>query len=307
MAQLTFTTQQKAEISQLVAASYGNGKTYKDGATFGRSAGVGSSQMTWIKDESKWHNLGVDMWLKFARAVNYMPNETPWNTAQTAVYIHITGQLALCQKNAYTGILCDDAGIGKTHTAKDYIANNENAFYIDCSQYSGKAAFIRALARSVGVDAVGKLVDVEAAAIYALNYYENPLIIFDEAGDLDGASILVLKRLYNSLEGKVGMYLMGADGLRSKIQRGIQYNKLGFVEVFSRFGKKFQKGMQLKDTTQATKVAFLQAMAEDIALANGIASDADLKTVVASITKDGSINDMRRVKLEVKKILNKRK
>jgi len=37
--------------------------------------------------------------------------------------------------------------------------------------------------------------------MYAIQLTENPLIILDEAGDLQDSAFLELKRLYNNLEG----------------------------------------------------------------------------------------------------------
>ena len=67
----------------------------------------------------------------------------------------------------------------------------------------------------------------------------NPMIIIDEAGDLDYNAFLVLKELWNATEGTCGWYMMGADGLRNKIERGIAHKQVGYKEIFSRYSERY--------------------------------------------------------------------
>ncbi|MGQ3647375.1 AAA family ATPase, partial [Ornithobacterium rhinotracheale] len=91
----------------------------------------------------------------------------------------------------------------------------KNAFYIDCSQAKTKQLFIRLLAKTIGVDSTGRYADVKNTLKTYLAYLEKPLIVLDEAGDLDYTAFLELKELWNATQGHCGWYMIGADGLRA--------------------------------------------------------------------------------------------
>ena len=40
-------------------------------------------------------------------------------------------------------------------------------------------------------------------------------------------------------EGSCGWYMLGADGLRDKISKGIKNKKVGYREIFARYGDKY--------------------------------------------------------------------
>ncbi len=65
------------------------------------------------------------------------------------------------------------------------------------------------------------------------------LIIIDEAGDLDYPAFLELKAFWNATEGSCGWFMIGADGLRTKIESGIHSRRVGFREIFSRFSESY--------------------------------------------------------------------
>ncbi|GFR88653.1 AAA family ATPase, partial [Elysia marginata] len=200
---------------------------------YAKTVGLTATDMTNLEGLKFIQNpqlVGNAKWIRLARLVDFQKNEKLiWQTAHTEVWNYITGQLEVCQREHISAMLCDDAGIGKTHTLKDYAKANRTAFYIDGSVVPRKIAFIRRLAQVVGLDGNGRVDDVLEETIYALSQLDNPIVMIDEAGDLDHLTILVLKRLYNALEDQCAFYLVGADGLKSKIERGIKWKKLGFV------------------------------------------------------------------------------
>jgi hypothetical protein len=181
-------------------------------------------------------------WFSIARRLDVQLRDEPvWKTARTSAYEFIYSQLSACQKNALSALLCDIADLGKTHTAKCYVRENKYSIYIDCSQVKTKQKLIRQIAKELGVSNTAKYSDVYADLVYYLRSIPNPLIVFDEAGDLDYPAFLELKALWNATEGACGFYMMGADGLREKIKRGKDLSKVGFAEIFRRYGSKYQR------------------------------------------------------------------
>ncbi|SMO48438.1 ATP-binding protein [Solitalea koreensis] len=211
-------------------------------AKFAVFLGINTAQYSRIKNGETERVLSDAVWISLARQCNVqVGNSLLWNTAKTPVFEFITSQLAFCQQKSASRLLCDIADIGKTHTAKHYATSNKNAVYVDCSQYKSKQRLVKHIAKEFGVGYTGKYLDVYADLVFYLRQLDNPLIILDEAGDLDYGAFLELKALWNATEGFCGWYMMGADGLRKKIDTRIEYRKVGYTEIFSRYGNRYQK------------------------------------------------------------------
>ncbi|HUM50452.1 MAG TPA: ATP-binding protein [Chitinophagales bacterium] len=198
-------------------------------------------------------------WIRIGRTLNVQLSAKPaWIVVETPVFDYISSQLEYCQRQSSTGLFCDDCDIGKTETAKHYASTHRNVVLVDCSQVKSKQKFIRFIASQFGVDSTGKLVDVIADMVYYVKTLEKPLIIFDEAGDLEYNAFLEIKALYNHLERMCGFYMIGAEGLKAKFNRAIHNKKVGYAEIFSRFGSKHQ-AMKFKDLKEKTHFRIYQA------------------------------------------------
>ncbi|MCX6232653.1 MAG: ATP-binding protein [Bacteroidetes bacterium] len=209
---------------------------------FAVSLGINNAQYSRIKNGETERVLSDQNWISLARLMDIqLGTAAVWKTANTPAYNFITGQLKLCQDNSMSSLLCDIADIGKTYCAKEYVKSNKNAIYTDCSQVKTKQKLIRFIAKEFGVGHTGKYADVYADLVFYLRSIPNPLIILDEAGDLDYSAFLELKALWNASERACGWYMMGADGLKQKIVRAIDCKKVGYTELFSRYGSRYQK------------------------------------------------------------------
>lgn len=235
-------------------------------AAFAKSLGINNSVYSRIKSGKDLDGLLADSkWLHIGRILDVKVFDKKWITARTEVFNKIENDLKNCQENSTALILVDECGIGKTYCAKQIVKTLKNAFYIDCSQAKTKQQFIRTLARAVGVDSTGRYIDVKKDLKYTISYLERPLIILDEAGDLEYNAFLELKELWNATEGTCGWYMIGADGLRAKIQRGINHKKVGYREIFDRFNNKFMKAVP---SGTAPKEEFYAVMIADVLTAN---------------------------------------
>ena len=165
--------------------------------------------------------------------------------------------------------------------------------YIDCSQVKTKLKLVRKIASEFGVDSKGHYADVYEDLVYYLRSIEHPLIILDEAGDLQYEAFLELKALWNATERCCAWYMMGADGLKEKINRSIECKKVGYTEMLSRYGGRYSK-VTPDDGKERDK--FLRHQAEVVARANA-PKDADIATIVRK-TNGG----LRRVYTEIEKL-----
>lgn len=178
-------------------------------------------------------------WLRIGRELGVSLNERKWVMARTEVYSLIEEDILFCKTYAKGKICVDDCGIGKTFSAKYLAKTLKNTFYVDASQAKTKQLFVRLIAKTIGIEHNGRYADVKANIKYYLGMLPQPIIIIDEAGDLEYNAFLELKELWNATEGACGWYLIGADGLRAKITRGINYKKVGYRELFSRYSERY--------------------------------------------------------------------
>ncbi|HPI31116.1 MAG TPA: ATP-binding protein [Bacteroidales bacterium] len=211
-------------------------------AKYAVSLGLNNAVYSRIKNGEIDKVLSEAMWISLARKFNVsLKNEAEWKTANTPVFQYITEQLTRCQDNSISCMLCDAADIGKTYTAKIYVKTHKNAVYVDCSQTKSKQKLIRFIAKEFGVGHTGKYNDVYEDLVFYLRSIATPIIILDEAGDLDYAAFLELKALWNASERACGWMMMGAEGLKEKVRRAIGNKKVGYTEIFSRYGNRYQR------------------------------------------------------------------
>lgn len=266
---------------------------YGSNSKFAVSLGISSAQFSRILNGELDGVLSDANWLSIARKLDVTLHEDrAWNVAETPTFKFIWSQLKACQSNALSGLLCDKADIGKTFTAKNYVKTSPNAKYIDCSQVKSKQKLIRQIAKEFGVGHTGKYADVYEDLVFYIRSIPTPLIILDEAGDLDYPAFLELKAVWNATEGFCGFYMMGADGLRAKIERNYELKKVGYTELFSRFGGRYQK---VTPTAPSELQEFTKKQVAIIVKAN--LPDADVQKVYANT--GGSL---RRIRTELNKL-----
>jgi len=257
------------------------------------SLGISPAQFSRILKNDFEGVLSDANWVSIARKLEVTLTSDPaWQTAKTPTYSYITGQLALCQENSMGGMFCDKTDIGKTYAAKCYVREHRNAVYIDCSQVKTKRMLLMQIAKELGLTASGLYREMYQDLIFYLRSIELPLVILDEAGDLSYEAYLELKALFNATEGACGWYQMGADGLRKKVEMNRLKCKVGYPEIFSRYGSRYQR--VTPEGKEAT-VNFSLLQATLIARANG-ADDEFMK--VLEKTTDFSL---RRIQIEIKK------
>lgn len=234
-------------------------------AAFSKTLGISPSIFSRLKSGEVEKIVSDSTWLEWGRKNDVQLNKSTWKIARTRVYEEIESNLNFCKEFSKSMILVDDNGIGKTCCSKHIAKQLKNTFYFDCSQAKTKQLFIRTLAQTVGVESTGKFVDVKANLKYYLNLIEKPLVVLDEVGDLEYSAFLEIKELWNGTEGTCAWYMMGAAGLRSKINKGINREKNGYAEIFDRFSDEFVK---LVPNGREDKMKFYAELIGDVASKN---------------------------------------
>ncbi len=209
---------------------------------YSKSLGINKTVYSRMNNGETERILSDNMWLTLGRQFNVSLAENKWKAVRTSVYNKIEDDLQKCKENSMSKMLVDDCGIGKTFCAKHIARGMKDTFYIDCSQATTKSLFIRELARIVGVGTTGKYIDVLNNLKYCLNtVLIKPLIILDEAGDLDKDAFKVIKTLWNATEYSCGWYMMGAEDLETMIKKGMKSTKNSYKEIFDRYNQDFTR------------------------------------------------------------------
>lgn len=266
-----------------------------DGAesAFARQWGIGASVFNRLKNGERDGLLKDTSWLTIGRELNVSATERKWNMARTDVFNIIEEDIVFCKQYSKARICVDECGIGKTFSAKYLSRTLKNCFYVDASQAKTKQLFVKLLAKTIGVDHAGKHAEVKANIKYYLRMLPQPLIIIDEAGDLDYNAFLVLKEMWNATEGVCGWYMMGADGLRHKIERGIEHKQVGYKEIFSRYSERYTS---IVPSGTGERLGFYRKLITDVLTVNMGGDTANLNGIVKRClaTDGGSIGGLRR-------------
>ena len=240
---------------RILAAMKANRVNYPSDSKHASSLGISSAVYSQLNQGQTERVLSEANWISMARrlGVELRPG-MEWKAAKTATFKYIWAQLTACQGSSLSAIMCDMPNIGKTFTAREYVKQHKNAIYVDCS-----------IAKEFGVSANGTFGDIYEDLVFYIRTVENPLIVLDEAGDLAYEAFLELKALWNATERCCAWYMMGADGLRAKIDRSVDAKKVGYAEMLSRYGDRFCK---VTPDDAKERQAFLIEQARVVAEAN---------------------------------------
>ena len=279
---------------RIVAAITSDRENYPSDNKHAVALGISASVYNAVK-KGAWERQVSDAgWVGMARRLGVeLRSEMEWKAAKTPTYNFVTAQLRMCQESGVSAILCDIPNIGKTFTARQYVKTHKNAIYVDCSQVKTKRKMVRKIAKEFGVTSMGSYYDVYEDLVAYMKTLDMPLVVLDEAGDLQYEAFLELKALWNATERCCGWYMMGADGLKAKIDRNVEGMKVGYAEMLSRFGGGFSR---VSPEDGKERVKFLKAQAAIVAKVNAPEGSDVMKIV------NGSGGGLRRVYTEIEKL-----
>ena len=150
-------TEQKRRIVGEIAS---RSKNYASNAAFAQALEINPAQLSRLLKGEHDKVLSDDNFLRIAQEMGIDLKENEWKTAKTPTFAKITSQLATCQSESISAMMIDEAGVGKTHAAKEYVKTHANSIYIDCSQVKSRQLLIREIARKFGVNPRGRYADV---------------------------------------------------------------------------------------------------------------------------------------------------
>lgn len=237
-----------------------------------------------------WDLIKDDMWRKVEANLGL---DLQWQTAETRNMRHINNLLTTAQSMGIALGISYEAGVGKSHAYKAYARKYRNVIYVECKNYWSKRSYIKNLLSQSGLSDSGKTEELIETFFDYMKGLEKPLIIIDQADKLKDPSLDLFMDFYNELDGKCGFLLSGVPALKKRIEKGVQRDKIGYRELYSRIGRKFIP-------LEPVHISDVRA----ICIANGIEDEDFIKDAFALCS-----GDLRRVKREVEKhhLLNQSK
>lgn len=294
-------TTQKHEIKELVEREYSRLGSMRNVA---KKCDVSEATISQVINEN-WELISDKMWTKIAKAVDWKLSS--WSMVNTTNHRVLQQVFEDAKEHQMFIGVAHGAGSGKTQSAKSYAAMNasQGVYYIQAQEWA-RRRFLVQICQTLGIVTDGTTLTGDELIQQLAQFFidrspSKPLLIIDEADKLKADALRVIIPIYNILEDKMGMVLMGTDNLERQIKIGVQYNKKGFDEIYSRIGRKFVNliGVTKKDV-------------QSICQANGI----DEKEIQDKIWEEGSpmqvmvdersvrvVRDLRRIKRAVKREL----
>ena len=283
---MEITMKEKNAISERLRAYVAKypSQTKAAGSLKGVSVGTVSNILN-----GRFENISDEMLRNVASQVGGMGTPS-WQIVETGAYQEITEVLSDAQRWRSVRWVTGEAGCGKSTTARVYLQDHKEVFYILCSEDMKKGDFVREIARTVGIRTEGcNIREVWGLILDDIIQMDAPLLVFDEADKLTEPVFHYFISLYNKLEEKCGVVFLSTDYIVKRISNGLKYQKPGYKEFFSRIGRKF---FTLEPTDQNDVYI--------ICTANGLTSRQDIDAVMKeAATCD---YDLRRVKDSIHKV-----
>ena len=238
-----------AEISQLVEVEYNRlGSNRKVGI----KCGVSEATISLIRRKSKWPDVSDDIWRKVGARLDYRPDS--WRIVETRNTRTLHQYFEDAKTKSWWMMVSSPAGSSKTTAAKTYafLNSHRSVFYLECDEWS-RGHFLRKFAQSMGIsyNNTDKIYDILDRIIEQLQVRaeHRPLVILDQADKLYEQAFRQLIPLFNGLEDKLGLVIMGVGHIQKKIMSGVAYQKCGYDEIESRCGRKYLSvpGATMKD------------------------------------------------------------
>ena len=225
------TTQDKNQIKQAVeilSKQLSQNKVAK-------RVGVSSATISQIINDN-WQLIKPEMWRKIKVQLKLDIN---WKTAPTRMFNDLNQILLAAQTRQLTVAFSHQAGTGKTHLFNAYQKAESNVIYVEGTRTMSKKTYIQKLLTNAGQDAFGTTQELMQQFIEHVSELENPLIIIDQFDKLKENTFDLFMDFYNELYGHCGFVISGVVALEKRILKGVQRNKIGYEEIWSRMNRKF--------------------------------------------------------------------
>lgn len=246
--------------------------------------GISQATLTQVL-QGNWELISDAMWRSIGKQVG-VGSRDAWHLVETRSFKTIKTFVEDAKVYGNTHAIVGPSGCGKTATAEWATRNMANVFHLECAEYWNKKQFLAELMAKMGKETsgmtIGEMMEVVVGALLRL---DEPVIILDEADKLNDGVLYFFITIYNKTRNSCGLVLMATDHLSKRIKRGVQLNKKGYSEIYSRIARRYQD-------CQVPRQSEIKA----ICLANGVSNEYAINEII-----NDAEGDLRRVERAVHK------
>lgn len=233
-----------------------------------RRAEMNQSYVSQILSE-KGETISDKWYLKLAKTIGFAVEHNYWDHVNTPQYRAIVGYLDEARATGRNRILIGSSGSGKTYAVDRYVMNRPSSTYkLTASMQHSTPRLIEDLLTALAIDAPGHTVYKTKAIANRLSFAQassaEPLVIIDEAENMDLRAFAAVKLLYDLLEGVCPIVLIGTEQIERKIDRMVRLNMIGMPQ----FVRRFKAGRRTLPGVDRTFKMFLDDKVEDVRLKN---------------------------------------
>lgn len=226
----------KAELKQLIASEVAEIANQSSQNKVAKRAGVSPATISQMINNN-WELIAPEMWRKVQTKLRI---NADWTICtEVSNYKTITELLYSAQCKGMAIGFSFAAGRGKSEAYRAYSRKYKNVIYVECKNSWSKKSYLKALLLAAGLDANGTTEELIERFTDHLITLDRPKVIIDQADKLKDASLDLFMDWYNDLDGFCSFVISGVPALEKRIRMGLNRNKIGYAEFWSRIGGKF--------------------------------------------------------------------
>lgn len=185
---------------------------------------------------------------KIANIIGVAYDTVYWDTVETPQYDSIMTELADSKSRGYEKLIIGDTGCGKTYAVNEFKRKYpQNTYCITVSNLYYVNDILGELCDVVGVQTVqrplSRVRDLSKQMHSLRQTGRQPIIIIDEAENLNLSALRMIKALYDAVAGACPIVLIGTNQLLKKIDHLRKKDFDGIQQLYRRF----KAGIRLLD------------------------------------------------------------
>lgn len=221
----------------------------------------------------KWTSISDDLW-RSVQKQTAPPSDNEWKYVPTRTNRQLAFLTIEAAETFNVFAVIASEGRGKTETT---IQNKQpNVFSVECGEHYSTKILLREICRKMGIDSSNfTIYDLISDITKHLYRLENPVIFFDEIDKLSDPVLYFLISFMNQVKNSCGILFMATSYFKKRMDNGVDKNKKGYREFFSRCGGKF---IILQEPEEKDLEAIIRA--------NGIHDELKITGIINESTQD---------------------
>lgn len=161
-------------------------------------------------------------------------NMNNWQLRKTDNFVAIQQLCERTREKSLMTAISAPTGLGKSEGVKYFVRTHATAFYVRALPIHNVRTFLEDLQNSFGCRRGSSIKDMRDVLIRSAGHITKPLLIIDDAHKLKDHNWQVIYDLKESLDGLIGILLVGTENLKKQFERRVARDVTGFRELYRR-------------------------------------------------------------------------